>query len=154
MPFDLTLANASIALAKQIGLSSADMGAIKTAFEQFSTGQKMVFLDTLLSSDPIPHEKLAAIDKLFALSASANTEIRFRWYQLCLRAKYEQVFDGAVALLTEQGRMKFTRPLYRSLNGCSEAGMRLARETFQRHQRFYHPICAQLVAKDLGLAKK
>lgn len=150
MPFDRSLANACTALAKQWNSQKSPSDPV--SFNGFSTGQKMVFLDTLISFEPLPHEKLTAMDALYQLSESNNTEIRFRWCQLCLRAKYEQIFPSVIRLLTEQGRMKFTRPLYRSLNNCSDAGKQLALETFTLHQRFYHPICAQLVAKDLGLA--
>ena len=34
-----------------------------------------------------------------------------------IQAKYESAIDNALLMVTEQGRMKFTRPLYRDLGG-------------------------------------
>jgi leukotriene-A4 hydrolase len=45
--------------------------------------------------------------------------------------------------------MKFVRPLFRSLNKVDHE---LAVKTFEANREFYHPICRQLVEKDLGLA--
>ena len=42
--------------------------------------------------------------------------------------------------------MKFVRPLFRLLN---EADRGLAVATFERNKDFYHPICRQMVEKDL-----
>ena len=36
------------------------------------------------------------------------------------------------------------RALFKSANG-----KQLAIDTFRTHRRFYHPICAQMVAKDI-----
>jgi len=54
----------------------------------------------------------------------------------------------AIRLATEQGRMKFTRPMYREL---ARVDKNLAIETFLKHRDIYHPICAKMVARDLGL---
>jgi len=53
-------------------------------------------------------------------------------------------------MVTEQGRMKFTRPLYRDLNEWDEARP-LAVETFKKNRPSMHNTTASLVAKDLGL---
>lgn len=54
------------------------------------------------------------------------------------------------AFLLAQGRMKYVRPLFRALNqsGFSEA----AREIFGAAREQYHPVCAKMVARDLGVA--
>ena len=36
-----------------------------------------------------------------------------RWLRLCVKAGWEDVFSMAVTFVSEQGRMKFVRPLYR-----------------------------------------
>ena len=46
--------------------------------------------------------------------------------------------------------MKFTRPLYRDLNGWDEARP-LAIATFEKNRASMHNTTASLVAKDLGL---
>lgn len=60
------------------------------------------------------------------------------------------IVSNALDLATTQGRMKFTRPLYKELHK-SPMARQLAVDTFKRHAEFYHPICRRLVAGDLGL---
>lgn len=48
--------------------------------------------------------------------------------------------------LTSQGRMKFLRPLYRTLHGSkSGAARQLALDTYQAHKQAYHPIASKMV---------
>jgi leukotriene-A4 hydrolase len=42
------------------------------------------------------------------------------------------------------------RPLFKALN---KVDAKLARSTFEKNRDFYHPICRQMVEKDLGLAE-
>jgi leukotriene-A4 hydrolase len=46
--------------------------------------------------------------------------------------------------------MKYVRPIYKALN---KVDSELAVKTFLQHRSFYHPICASMVAKDLGVWK-
>ncbi len=57
---------------------------------------------------------------------------------------------NALDFATTQGRMKFTRPLYKELFK-SPMARQLALDTFQAHAACYHPICRKMVAADLGL---
>lgn len=36
-----------------------------------------------------------------------------RWLRLCIRAEFEEMYPLAVKFVTQQGRMKYIRPLYR-----------------------------------------
>jgi len=57
------------------------------------------------------------------------------------------------ALLTEQGRMKFVRPLYRDLyqRGEGTAARNFALDLFKKHRKQYHSIAAKMVARDLQI---
>ena len=92
------------------------------------------------------------IKKVYEFSKSGNAEIRFRFCMLGLKAQpgLEEVVPSALKLATEQGRMKFTRPLYRELFK-TEFGKQKAVDTFNQHIDFYHPICKKMVSRDLGL---
>jgi len=46
--------------------------------------------------------------------------------------------------------MKFVRPLYRKLN---KVDRKLALETFEKNRDFYHPICRDMVEKDLKVGQ-
>uniref|UniRef100_A0A7S2TWP0 Peptidase M1 leukotriene A4 hydrolase/aminopeptidase C-terminal domain-containing protein n=1 Tax=Lotharella oceanica TaxID=641309 RepID=A0A7S2TWP0_9EUKA len=137
--------------------------------EKWSTHEMVVFLDALedIEVKRIEEAKkadkfeeftekfqkiLIGLEKTFPFSKSRNSEIRFRWYKVGIRAEWEPVFEAAKGLATEQGRMKFVRPLYRLLF-ASKLGKKMAVETFQAKRQVYHSIAAKMVAKDLGLAK-
>ena len=123
-------------------------------FEKFSTGQKSLFLDMLLENlTKLSLDTLAKIDAQYALTQSSNSEIRFRWYRLAIRAGYSAVNERLVQFLTIQGRMKFVRPLYRDLfHHGGEAGKKLAFETFKANQTSYNNIASKMIAKDLELS--
>ena len=53
------------------------------------------------------------MEELYKLNVVRNSEIRFRWLRLNLRGKVENAVSGALEFVTEQGRMKFVRPIYR-----------------------------------------
>jgi leukotriene-A4 hydrolase len=147
---DLSLSAAVTELAAAWHAFDAKGGAepAANAGKDFIAGQVMLFLDELIDHAPLKHATLAKIDAAFALGASGNTEIRFRFYMLGLASDYEPVIDGAINLATTQGRMKFTRPLYREL---AKKHRERAVSTFKTHWRTYHPICSKMVTKDLGL---
>jgi len=64
--------------------------------------------------DPLPVPHIVAMDRIYKLSTITNSEIHFRWLRLGLKAKWEGAIDPAVSMAAmEQGRMKFTRPLFR-----------------------------------------
>ncbi|CAG8833049.1 15402_t:CDS:2, partial [Gigaspora margarita] len=71
-----------------------------------------------------------------------------RWQQVCLKSEYEPIFPHVVKFVTEQGRMKYVRPLYRLLNQTKN-GSELAKKTFRENKSFYHPIAAAMIEKDI-----
>ncbi|KAJ1668236.1 Leucyl aminopeptidase yscIV [Coemansia sp. RSA 1813] len=122
--------------------------------QQFSallTQQKVIFLNSLKDKGDAPHAMLGFLDRIYGLSSSHNCEVRFSWLMLALANHYEDVFDSTVAMLSEQGRMKYTRPLYRAMAASGEKGNSLAIKTFSSCRSSYHPICARMVAGDFGI---
>jgi leukotriene-A4 hydrolase len=41
----------------------------------------------------------------------ANDDLQ--WQELCVKADFEEIYPQVLEFVTEQGRMKFVRPLYR-----------------------------------------
>ena len=123
-------------------------------FNGWSTLQKQIFLERLLGrtekEGPMSVPVLETMDQQYYLSSTKNAELRFRWTVLCLRAGAKFIVSNALDFVTTQGRMKFTRPLYKEL-GKSKMSSALALDTFKKHAMFYHPICRKMVAADLGL---
>ncbi|TDZ67196.1 Leucine aminopeptidase 2 [Colletotrichum trifolii] len=115
----------------------------------FSGNQKLVLLETIekfpatLSAD-----RARLLGKTYDLVASRNAELKTAYYKIALAARDETAYAGAAELLGHVGRMKFVRPLFRSL---VKVDRDLALETFEKNRDFYHPICKGMVEKDLGL---
>ena len=118
---------------------------------------------------------LAHDDIYVALSWSVVVLIshlcHLRWLRVCLKAGWSKVFPEVVQFVCRQGRMKYIRPLYRSV-GCvvlyppvgwhcfpsllsdlhkCPGGKELAESTFTSNRGIYHPIAIAMVTKDLGL---
>ena len=128
-------------------------------FREWTNDERVHFLDALgangddgASQTALDAAALDAVDARYALTATANSEIRSRWCKLLLAAGSPRGPPLAVDFLTSQGRMKFVRPLYRALHASNAPGAApLAVATFRRHASFYHPICRKMVASDLGV---
>jgi hypothetical protein len=73
-----------------------------------------------------------------------------RWFTLCIKAEYEKAFPDVVKFVTEQGRMKFVRPLY-SMLAKSKTGSKLAVDTFKKHMNIYHNIAKKMIKIDLSV---
>ncbi|KAG0270132.1 Leukotriene A-4 hydrolase [Actinomortierella ambigua] len=153
--FDDTLAKACNCLCKK--WDDARTEAKPSEFspkdlDDFSSNQKVVFLERLSEVKPLPHDHLDLMDELYKLTTVRNSEVRFRWQMVCLKANYKKIYPEVVAFATTMGRMKFCRPLFRTLYHA-EDGAELARKEFLAHRSFFHPIASNMIARDLGLAK-
>ncbi|TPX33921.1 leukotriene-A4 hydrolase [Synchytrium microbalum] len=152
--FDESLAVACDALVKKVEAARTDSSVKfeKSEFDAFSPSQKMVFLEKLLTKPPYSHAILATLDAAFQMMNYQSAEIKFRWCWLCLQASYKPIYTVTATFLGQVGRMKYVRPLYRALSKAEDGGKELAIKTFEANRTFYHPICRDMVAKDLGLA--
>jgi len=149
--FDQTLANISQSLADK--WISGGSETSPNDIHNWSANQIVVFLDKLLSAEPpLSKETIIKMEKTYQFTTSKNAEIRFRWYKLCVQAEFESILEPALAFLREQGRMKYTRPLYRALYK-SKFGKEAAVAQFSKEKNIYHSICAKMVSKDLGLTQ-
>jgi len=116
----------------------------------WGTTKLMVLLDSLLEDNKDGGGSLTAAGCERMASCygllSTNCELRFRFLRLALGAKWEGGVEPAKELATSQGRMKFTRPIYRALKSYDAT---VARDVFTKHKASYHPICSKMVARDL-----
>ena len=69
---------------------------------------------------------------------------------LALAAGHAPAVPAAAALLQKVGRMKYTRPLFRALSAADASA---ARDAYARAKGGLHPICAKMVASDIGVAE-
>uniref|UniRef100_A0A8D2P8R2 Leukotriene A-4 hydrolase n=1 Tax=Zosterops lateralis melanops TaxID=1220523 RepID=A0A8D2P8R2_ZOSLA len=130
--YDMTLSNACVALSQR--WIQAFLWLILTV--QF------------LFQPPLPLSHVQRMQEVYDFNAIHNSEIRFRWLRLCIRSKWEEAIPLALKMATDQGRMKFTRPLFRDLYSFDKS-RDLAVKTFLEHRASMHPVTSMLVGKDL-----
>ncbi|KAL8221710.1 UNVERIFIED_CONTAM: Leukotriene A-4 hydrolase [Gekko kuhli] len=151
--YDMTLSNACVALSQRwIKANESDLSSFNSAdIEQMSSHQLIEFLALLLLENPLPLNHVRRMQEVYNFNAVNNFEIRFRWLRLCIQAKWEDAIPLALKMATEQGRMKFTRPLFKDLYKFDQSRDQ-AVSAFQQHQARMHPVTAMLVARDLEVA--
>uniref|UniRef100_A0A803Y498 Leukotriene A-4 hydrolase n=1 Tax=Meleagris gallopavo TaxID=9103 RepID=A0A803Y498_MELGA len=148
--YDMTLTNACVALSQRwIQAKESDLGSFSSAdLKGISSHQLIEFLALLLVEAPLPLSHVKRMQQVYDFNAISNSEIRFRWLRLCIQSKWEEAIPLALKMATEQGRMKFTRPLFRDLYNFDKS-RDLAVKTFLEHRACMHPVTSMLVGRDL-----
>lgn len=120
----------------------------------FSSDQSVAFLERLAKlalSSPLHPNTTRLLNEVYGFGATKNSEIIFAFLKLALSAKDETAVPPTVAMLKSIGRMKFVRPLFRALKQSgSEEMEKVALETFEAMKDKYHPVCSQMVGRDLS----
>lgn len=106
--------------------------------------QVVLFLNELRANKDVtvPAQVANKLDELYDFGTHKNTEIRLNFYLVALQDKQSKYTEEAAAWVSKQGRMKYCRPIYRSLFKVNPT---LARETFIKNKSFYHPIAAAMI---------
>jgi hypothetical protein len=105
--------------------------------QQWTTQEWLHFLGALPQS--LSASQLNDLDRSFRLSKSGNSEIRFAWYRIAIRNRYEPAFPELRRFLVSQGRRKFLRPLYEDLMS-TDWGKPMAREIYGEARPLYHAV--------------
>lgn len=117
--------------------------------EGWTANQIVVFLERVqLFSKPLTVSQSATMGEIYCLVNTRNVELSSRYLGIGLAAKDKSVYHPTADLLGKVGRMKFVRPLYRKL---VKVNRDLAVKTFLKNKDFYHPICKQMIEKDLDI---
>lgn len=115
--------------------------------EGWVANQSVVFLERVQNfAESISSEDVSLLGSTYGFTTTQNVEVTSRFLCIGLEAKCEECYEPAAELLGKIGRMKFVRPLFRLLE---KADRKLAVQTFEKNKDFYHPICRQMVEKDL-----
>lgn len=148
--YDTSLADVVYALAdkwKARARGKSDFEPSGKDIEGLSGNQIVVFLERVETFEPsISAKESQEMDDAYQFSRRQNVEITARFFKVAMKAKDSSVNQPTAELLGRVGRMKFVRPLFRSLN---EVDRDLAVKTFEKNKDFYHPICRQMVKQDL-----
>ena len=99
---------------------------------------------------PLSAEQAEKMGEVYEFIKSKNVELQSAYFSIALRSKVTSTYQLVAELLGQVGRMKFVRPLFRSL---VKVDRELALKTYEKNRDFYHPICRAMVAKDLGVSE-
>ena len=111
------------------------------------------FLALLLAKDKIldlNQVKIQLLSDTYKLNATRNSEIRFRYLRLCIKARLKEKMDDILAFANSNFRMKFVRSVYRDLGEWAEMKP-IAVANFMKVKDQMMKVCAYTVAKDLGI---
>lgn len=150
--FDTSLADVCYVLADKwhgLNTGSSDFIPSPNDIGSWTSGQIVVFLEKVMDfKTPLRTELVERMKETYGFLKSKNAEILSRFLTVGLKAKDQSLYQVTADALGGWGRMKFVRPLYRLLNDCDRD---LAVRTFEQNKDFYHPICRDIVKKDLKL---
>lgn len=105
--------------------------------QSWTVHQWLYFLNNLPAE--LSLEKVAELDKAFALTTSKNNEIAHSWLMISVRNQYQPAYDRLYDYLTSIGRNKLVKPLYRELSKTPE-GKDFAKRAFEQARPGYHPL--------------
>jgi len=80
-----------------------------------------------------------------------NCEIQYSFFRVALLSQeyFPSIKKAAMEFTTKQGRMKYTRPMFREL---AKHDKEWALKCFEKKADFFHPICRAMVEKDFGVS--
>ena len=107
-----------------------------------------MFLEKVLLFEkplPVPHANYMGF--IYKLKDNNNVEISSRYYQIAMLAGDTNIIPFVKEMLAHVGRMKFVRPLYRGLVKMGAVDEAIA--AFERNKAFYHPICRQMIVREI-----
>lgn len=116
--------------------------------KNLTTNQVIYFLQKISEAEEQPISKLKALNEIFGFDDIKNSEIKFRWLRVCIKAKWEEKVHVALTWINIVGRMKFVRPLYRDLYEW-EATKQRAVDNFLANRHSMMHVSAYTLAKDL-----
>ncbi|XP_054083088.1 leukotriene A-4 hydrolase isoform X1 [Zeugodacus cucurbitae] len=152
--FDETLADVSKQLSKLWSTkSTAELRTDTDISKPISSHQLIDFLGRLIESSEIVDlnaQKIELLESTYNLKHTKNSEVRFRFLRLVIRARLLQRIDEIIAFANSNFRMKFCRPIYRDLGQWPEAKP-IAVESFESVKNQMMAVCAHTIEKDLGL---
>lgn len=132
----------------------ADIKSSPLLKNKLTSIQKIEVLSQLLDKAEIVDLTADKVDFFIATyemskSHTRNAEIRFRLMRLIIKARLQR-FDEIFEFANSNFRMKFVRPVYRDLAGW-DVGKPLAIENFNKVKNQMMKVCANMVAKELGV---
>ncbi|CAF3809898.1 unnamed protein product [Rotaria sordida] len=119
----------------------------KEQMNMLNAKQVAYLLNLLLNNQQskINYDYIKQLDINCDMSKYSNYEIRFRWYQLCIRVKYEKPLDDIFKFLEIIGRMKFVKPLYIEFKSSWPEMMLRVQTFFDEHKKYMNLITVKQI---------
>ncbi|XP_065121838.1 leukotriene A-4 hydrolase [Paramisgurnus dabryanus] len=148
--YDTTMADTCTALSQRwVKAKEEDLASFTEAdVKKLNSHQLIEFMALLLQEEALPLTHVKKMQDVYQLNSVKNAEVRCRWLRVCVKAKWEEAVPLALKMATDQGRMKFTRPLFKEVYNFPKYSEE-AVKVFKEHSGTLHPVTAMLVAKDL-----
>lgn len=156
-PYNSTLADVAHEHAKlwhENRLADIRASSILSAARNLDSNQKIELLSSLVNAATIvdlSSDWIALLEGTYALNKTKNSEIRFRFLRLCIRARVSDRMPDILAFANSNFRMKFVRPIYRDLSKWPEQKA-VAIANYEKVKDQMMTVCAKQVANDLGLS--
>jgi hypothetical protein len=128
----------AVAAAKAFGAG----GALEGVGQGWVTTEWLGFLNALPRE--MTRAQMDALDARFKLSQAGNSEILFAWLMHAVRNSYEPAYPSIERFLTQMGRRKFLRPLYRAMDENPKT-KEMGRRIYAKARPTYHPIAASSI---------
>ena len=113
-------------------------GAVPSAFGQWTTAEKLRFINKLPRK--LPTKRLDELNRSLKLNDAGNNEVLFAWLDLAIRNRYDPAVPALERFLTTQGRRKFVKPLIETLAADAQWGRPIATRVYREARASYHPI--------------
>lgn len=102
-----------------------------------STNEKLYFLSHLPTD--LSADEMAKLDSEFNFTRSGNSEVQAAWYVHAIAHEYKPAYPYIEKFLTEVGRRKFLRPLYKQMIK-TPGGKEWAKRIYVKARANYHPV--------------
>lgn len=135
-------------------LSVIRASELLTNANALDSNQKIELLSTLVNAEEnavdLSTDWIDLLENTYHLNNTKNSEIRFRFLRLCIRARCALRMPEIFAFANSNFRMKFVRPVYRDLSKWPEQKA-AAIANFEQVKDQMMSVCSTQVANDLGL---
>ena len=122
----------------------------KEQMNMLNAKQVAYFLNLLVNNQSsITYDYIKQIDINCDMSKYSNCEICFRWYQLCIRVKYEKFLENIFKFLETIGRMKFVKPLYTEFKSSWPEMIPKVKDFFEKHKKYMNLITVKQIENRL-----
>jgi len=99
------------------------------------------------------NEECSWLETNFELRNVSNSEILCEWLAIAVSSDYEPAFPKLRAFLSEVGRMKYLRPLYKAM-ASSPRTRAMASEIFAATKDSLHKLSANVIGQEIEKYEK